>query len=36
VKEAIALQLFGGIAKEMPDGSRLRGDVHVLLSGIRA
>ena len=33
VKEAIALQLFGGIAKEMPDGSRLRGDVHVLLVG---
>ena len=33
VKEAIALQLFGGIAKEMPDGSRLRGDIHVLLVG---
>ncbi|HWQ67956.1 MAG TPA: minichromosome maintenance protein MCM [Methanospirillum sp.] len=33
VKEAIALQLFGGIAKEMPDGSRLRGDIHVLLIG---
>ncbi|NMA11415.1 MAG: minichromosome maintenance protein MCM, partial [Methanomicrobiales archaeon] len=33
VKEAIALQLFGGIAKDMPDGSRLRGDVHVLLVG---
>jgi replicative DNA helicase Mcm len=33
VKEAIALQLFGGISKEMPDGSRLRGDIHVLLIG---
>ena len=33
VKEAIALQLFGGIAKEMPDGSGLRGDIHVLLVG---
>jgi len=33
VKQAIALQLFGGIAKEMPDGSRLRGDIHVLLIG---
>ncbi len=33
VKEAIALQMFGGIAKEMPDGSSLRGDIHVLLVG---
>ncbi|MBP1928054.1 replicative DNA helicase Mcm [Methanolinea mesophila] len=33
VKEAIALQLFGGIPKEMPDGSHLRGDIHVLLIG---
>ena len=33
VKEAIALQLFGGIGKEMPDGSHLRGDIHVLLIG---
>ncbi|HJJ36504.1 MAG TPA: minichromosome maintenance protein MCM, partial [Methanocorpusculum sp.] len=33
VKEAIALQLFGGIAKEMPDGTTLRGDIHVLLVG---
>ncbi len=33
VKEAIALQLFGGIVKEMPDGTRLRGDIHVLLIG---
>lgn len=33
VKEAISFQLFGGIAKEMPDGSRLRGDIHILLVG---
>jgi len=33
VKEAIALQLFSGIAKEMPDGTHLRGDIHVLLVG---
>ncbi len=33
VKEAISLQLFGGITKEMPDGSHLRGDIHVLLIG---
>jgi len=33
VKEAVALQLFGGIPKEMPDGSRLRGDIHILLVG---
>lgn len=33
VKDAVALQLFGGIVKEMPDGTRLRGDVHVLLIG---
>jgi len=33
VKEAIVLQTFGGIMKEMPDGSHLRGDIHVLLIG---
>ena len=33
VKEAIALQLFGGITKTMPDGSHLRGDIHCLLIG---
>jgi replicative DNA helicase Mcm len=33
VKEAIALQLFGGIMKEMPDSSHLRGDIHILLVG---
>ena len=33
VKEAIALQLFGGIAKEYGDGSSSRGDIHILLIG---
>ena len=33
VKEAIALQLFGGVSKVLPDGVRLRGDIHVLLVG---
>lgn len=33
VKEAISLILFGGIGKEMPDGSHLRGDIHMLLVG---
>ncbi|WOF16329.1 minichromosome maintenance protein MCM [Methanoplanus sp. FWC-SCC4] len=33
VKEAITLILFGGIMKELPDGSHLRGDIHMLLVG---
>ncbi len=33
VKEAIALQLFSGVIKTLPDGSRIRGDIHVLLVG---
>ncbi len=33
VKEAMALQLFSGIAKNLPDGARIRGDVHILLVG---
>ncbi|MDY6776588.1 MAG: LAGLIDADG family homing endonuclease [Candidatus Nanohaloarchaea archaeon] len=33
VKEAIALQLFGGVRKERPDGTVTRGDMHVLLIG---
>ena len=32
-KEAMILQLFGGMAKEMPDGTRIRGDIHTLLVG---
>ncbi|MCD6461156.1 MAG: minichromosome maintenance protein MCM [Thermoplasmata archaeon] len=33
VKEAVVLQLFGGVAKESPGGSRIRGDIHILLIG---
>ena len=33
VKEAIALQLFGCNAVGLPDGTRIRGDTHVLLTG---
>ncbi len=33
IKKAIALQLFGGVRKERPDGTRVRGDIHILLVG---
>jgi replicative DNA helicase Mcm len=33
VKEAIALQLFGGTPKEFEDKTRLRGDIHILIVG---
>jgi len=33
IKEAILLQLFGGVKKERPDGTRTRGDTHILLIG---
>ena len=33
LKEAIALLLFGGVPKRMPDGTRIRGDIHVLFVG---
>ena len=32
-KEAIALQLFGGIPKRHADGIRVRGDIHTLIVG---
>jgi replicative DNA helicase Mcm len=32
-KEAIALQLFGGVEKRHPDGVRVRGEIHCLLVG---
>lgn len=32
-KEALALQLFGGVPKLMPDGTKIRGDIHILLVG---
>jgi replicative DNA helicase Mcm len=33
IKEAIAYQLAGGVAKIMPDGIKIRGDVNILLVG---
>ncbi len=33
IKEAIALALFGGTQKILPDGTRIRGDIHVLIIG---
>lgn len=33
IKEAILLQLFGGIAHTLPDGSRIRGNIHILITG---
>ncbi|MBN1134656.1 MAG: minichromosome maintenance protein MCM [Methanosarcinaceae archaeon] len=33
IKEALALQLFSGVPKNLPDGSRVRGDIHMLLVG---
>ncbi|MEM4880665.1 MAG: minichromosome maintenance protein MCM [Desulfurococcaceae archaeon] len=33
IKEAIALLLFGGAPKILPDGTRIRGDIHVLITG---
>ncbi|MEM0454044.1 MAG: hypothetical protein QXO98_05260 [Sulfolobales archaeon] len=33
IKESIALQLFGGIPKVAPDGTKIRGDIHILIVG---
>ena len=33
VKESIALQLFGGVTKTLPNGQRIRGNIHILLIG---
>ena len=33
IKEAIALQLFGGVKKERSDGTVTRGDIHILIVG---
>ncbi len=32
-KEALLLQMFGGVPKKMKDGTRIRGDIHILLVG---
>ena len=33
IKETLLLQLFGGVARLNPDGTRNRGDIHILLMG---
>jgi replicative DNA helicase Mcm len=33
IKEALALQLFGGVPKDLPNGSRIRGNIHILVVG---
>ena len=33
IKKALVLQLFGGVMKQMSDGSKSRGDIHILLIG---
>lgn len=32
-KEALVLQLFGGVSKKMPDETSIRGDIHIILVG---
>tara|TARA_B100000287_G_scaffold82308_1_gene74971 strand:+ start:291 stop:2408 length:2118 start_codon:yes stop_codon:yes gene_type:complete len=32
-KESLMLQLFGGVASKAKDGTRLRGDIHILMMG---
>lgn len=33
IKKSMVLQLFGGVQKKMSDGSKSRGDIHILLIG---
>lgn len=33
IKEAVLLQLFSGVPADLPDGTRIRGDIHILLVG---
>jgi len=33
VKEAILMQMFGGCQHKLPDGTMIRGDIHILLTG---
>ena len=34
VKKVLLLMMVGGVTKVMPDGMRLRGDIHVCLMGM--
>ena len=33
IKEALLLQLFGGVPQTLPDGTKIRGDIHILIVG---
>lgn len=33
IKEALVLQMFGGVPKRLPSGTRKRGDIHILIVG---
>jgi len=33
IKESLVLQLFGGVQKERADGTKTRGDIHILMIG---
>lgn len=33
IKEAMILQLFGGISHKLADGTKLRGNIHILITG---
>ncbi len=33
IKDAVALQLFGGVAHVFPDTTRVRGNIHILITG---
>ena len=33
IKKSLVLQLFGGVQKKMSDGSKSRGDIHILMIG---
>jgi len=33
IKESLVLQLFGGVQHTLPDKSRIRGNIHILLTG---
>ncbi|MFC2143016.1 minichromosome maintenance protein MCM [Candidatus Aenigmatarchaeota archaeon] len=33
IKESILMQIFGGIKHQQPDGTRIRGNIHILITG---